>query len=357
MTLSKKEIVDLSIEIVVKIVLLAIVLYWAFLILKPFILLVIWAIIIAVTLSPLVKKLENSLHVKRSIIVSLMSFTFIMALVLPTYMLSDSIIDSSQNLAHQIKEGTLKIPAPSEEVASWPVIGEKAYEIWSGVSNNLEKTLEPFRPQIREYSAKIASAAGGVILTVLEFVAAMIIASIILSKEEMSVNVYHAISRRIMGEKGVEWAQLSALTIRSVVQGVIGIALIQSSLSLVGLIVMDVPLAPLWALIVLFLAIIQLPPIVILGPIIAYVFSIADTTPATVFAIYMVLVSASDGFLKPILLGRGVDIPMLVILLGAIGGMILSGIIGLFVGAVVLALAYKLFVTWLESEVQEELLK
>jgi len=355
--LSKKEIVSVAIETIVKVVILALVLYWAFLILKPFMMLVIWAVIIAVTLSPIVRKLESILKIKRSLVVYLMTFVMVMALVVPSYMLSDSIIATSQNLAHKIKEGSVQIPPPNENVASWPLVGEKLYTLWDGAVNNLEKTLQQFRPQIKEYGTKVASAASGVILTVLQFVASLIIAAIFLSKEEGSVKVYHAISHRLMGQKGVEWAQLSALTIRSVVQGVIGIALIQSTLSLIGMMIMDVPLAPLLALLFLFLAIIQLPLLILAAPIIAYVFSVADTTAATIFAVYMVIVSASDGFLKPLLLGRGVDIPMLVILLGAIGGMILSGIIGLFVGAVILALAYKLFTTWLESEVKDELAK
>jgi len=125
------------------------------------------------------------------------------------------------------------------------------------------------------------------------------------------------------------------------------LALIQSILASIGLIVMDVPYAGLWALLVLLLAIIQLPTILILGPIIVYVFSVAETVPAVLFMIWSILVGVSDTVLKPLFLGRGMDIPMLVILPGAIGGMNLSGIIGLFVGAVVLAVGYKLFLAWL----------
>ena len=110
--------------------------------------------------------------------------------------------------------------------------------------------------------------------------------------------------------------------------------------------------AGIWAAIVLLLAIMQLPPILILGPVAAWVFSVADPVPATIFLVYCVLVSFSDGLLKPLLLGRGVDVPMLVILLGAIGGMITAGIIGLFIGAVILALGYQLFKVWV-SEVDD----
>jgi len=114
-----------------------------------------------------------------------------------------------------------------------------------------------------------------------------------------------------------------------------------------------VPGAGLWALLVLLLAVMQLPPIIILGPVAAWVFSVADTLPAVLFLGWAIIVSASDAFLKPLFLGRGMDIPMLVILIGAIGGMIGSGIIGLFVGAVVLALSYRLFIAWLTQDATE----
>ena len=269
-------------------------------------------------------------------------------------MLSESVVTSSQKLAQELHTGSLIVPAPTENVKEWPLVGEKIYGIWNSLATNLESTLVQFQPQLKQYAGTIASTIGSSFLSILQFVASLIIAAIFLSKSEGSVNFYHSVSRRLLGEKGVEWAHLSALTIRSVVQGVIGIAIIQATLSLIGLYAIGVPFAWLWAFIVLLFVIVQLPAIIVLGPIIAYVFSYADTTPATIFAIYTVLVAASDNVLKPLLLGRGVDIPMLVILLGAIGGMILSGILGLFVGAVGLSIAYKLFTTWLEEELAVE---
>ena len=354
-SLNKKEIVSVAIEIAIKVFLLGIVLYWAFMILKPFIFLVIWAIIIAVALAPFIDKMDKRFSWSRSKIIWALVFTAVTALVVPTYFLADSMISSSQEVAQQLKEGTLAVPAPSDKVAEWPLIGKKAHALWSEASTNIEDTLRHYQPQLKEYAGKIVSAIGGALGAVFQFIVSLIIAAVFLTNSTGSVKVYQAIARRLVGEKGVEWAQLSAMTVRSVVQGILGIAIIQSGLSLVGLVAIGVPFAPLWAFGVLFLAIIQLPPILLLGPIAAYVFSYADTTPAVIFAIYAVVVSMSDAFLKPLLLGRGVDIPMLVILLGAIGGMIMSGIIGLFVGAVILALSYKLFVTWLEAEVQEEL--
>ena len=352
---NKKEIVSIAIEIAVKVFLLGIILYWAFMILKPFIVLVIWAIIIAVSLAPFIDKMDKRLPYSRSKIIWMFVFTAVMALVTPTYFLADSMISSSQDVAHQLKEGTLVVPPPSDKVAEWPLIGSKVHALWTEASTSLEDTLHHYQPQLKEFASKIVSTIGGALGSVFQFVISLIIAAIFLTNSDGSVKVYQIIARRLVGEKGTEWAQLSAMTVRSVVQGILGIALIQSGLALIGLVAIGVPFAPFWAFLVLFVAIIQLPPILILGPIAAYVFSFAETTPAVIFAIYSVVVSMSDAFLKPLLLGRGVDIPMLVILLGAIGGMIMSGVIGLFVGAVVLALAYKLFVTWLEAEVKEEL--
>lgn len=136
-------------------------------------------------------------------------------------------------------------------------------------------------------------------------------------------------------------------TIRSVALGVLGIAIIQSILGGLGMALAGVPASGLWALAILILAVIQLPPLLIMGPAAVYVFANASTVTAVIFLIWAIIVSGSDTFLKPLLLGRGVDVPMLVILLGAIGGMMMTGILGLFLGAIVLAIAYQLFVAWL----------
>jgi len=185
------------------------------------------------------------------------------------------------------------------------------------------------------------------------FIASMIIAAAFLIGSEKFTKLYEDISCRLMGERGKEWVTLSTLTIRSVVNGVIGVAVIQSFFALIGMGLMGVPLAMVWALGIMFLTIIQVPALLIIGPVIAYVFSQGSGTAEIIFTIYMLIVGASDGVLKPILMGRGVDVPMLVILIGAIGGMMLMGMIGLFVGAVIFALAYTLFGFWMNEEETE----
>jgi predicted PurR-regulated permease PerM len=355
--MTKQTINTLDIEGIIKVVILGVILYYAISVVRPFIVPVLWGIIIAITFSPLINKLQKSFPERRKRIIVIGSVLMVLVLLIPTYILSESVIDSSQELAHNLREGTIVIPPPSENVKSWPLIGEKTYTLWNGAAHDLENTILKFKPQFREYAGGIASAIASALGGILQFVISLIIAAVFLTKIEDSIEVSNAIAKKLIGDKGEEWAHLSALTIRSVVQGVIGIAIIQSVLSFIGLVLIGVPLAWFWSFVVLFFAIIQLPPLIVLGPIIAYVFSYADSTPAVIFAIYTIFVSMSDGFLKPFLLGRGVDIPMLIILIGAIGGMILSGILGLFIGAVGLALAYKLFMVWLDDNTDEELAK
>lgn len=349
----REEKVSLAIEIAVKVGIIAIVVYLSYLIAKPFMGIVVWGIIIAVAISPLVNMIEKRFGNRKKVIIGI-TVAVIAALILPTYALSGKTFETSQSILHTLKEGNITIPPPTEKVKEWPVIGKKAYAFWDDASHNLRKTLAPFSEEITSGIKSLLSSLGGLIGTVFMFIGSMIIAAVFLIASKGSIKFYKDLSCRLMGARGEEWATLSTLTIRSVVNGVIGVAVIQSFFALIGMALMGVPLSMVWAIGIMFLTIIQIPALLIIGPVIAYVFSQGSGTTEIIFAIYMILVGASDGVLKPILMGRGVDVPMLVILIGAIGGMLLMGMIGLFVGAVIFALAYTLFGFWM-NEVEEEI--
>lgn len=350
--LEREEKVTLAVEIAIKVGLLGMVIYLSYLIAKPFIGIVVWGIIIAVALSPLINSLEKRLGNRKKVIIGI-TVAVIAALLIPTYMLSGSVISESQHLVQVMQDGNVSVPPPTEKVKEWPLIGEKAYAFWDAASQNLRSTLEPFKDEIKKLTGSIFSALGSGLGTVFMFIGSMIIAAVFLLSSEGSTKFYQNIMRRLVGDKGDEWAELSTLTIRSVVTGVIGVAVIQATFALIGLVLMDIPFAVGLAVAIMFLTIIQVPALLIIGPVIAYVFSQGSGTAEIVFTIYMLLVGASDGVLKPMLMGRGVDVPMLVILIGAIGGMMLMGMIGLFIGAVIFALAYQLFGLWI-AEVREE---
>jgi predicted PurR-regulated permease PerM len=186
---------------------------------------------------------------------------------------------------------------------------------------------------------------------IVQTIFSLIIAGILMMTSEGGGKVARDTARRLAGDDGPPMVDTGIDTIRSVVKGVILVAAIQSLLSAVGMVVAGVPAAALWAALVLIVAIIQLPPILILGPIAVWVFSANDNTVIAVgFLIWSLIVSGSDSFLKPLFLGRGVKVPMLVILVGAIGGMIRAGVIGLFIGPVILAIGYQLFKAWVTDD-------
>ena len=335
------------IDVAIKLSALAIIIFWCFQIIKPFVLIVLWGGIMAVALHPLHKKLSKILKGNQKLSSTIIALVGISLIALPAINLSSSSIDSAQHIYHGIEDGTLKIPHANESVKEWPLIGEHTYQLWQSASEDLQKFAGQYSEQIKSFSASLLAMAAGIGGSILQFIVSLIIAVVFMAKSQSCHQGISALMSRLMNESGERTITTTIATIRSVATGVLGVAVIQSLLSGIGLLIADIPAAGLWALVVLMLAIAQLPPIIILGPIAAYYFSVADTTPAVIFLIFSILVSMSDAVLKPLFLGRGMDIPMLVILLGAIGGMLLSGIIGLFVGAVVLALGYQLMMDWL----------
>lgn len=350
-TMNSAEFTRNSIEAAVRLGLLLLLATWCFKIISPFIVPVAWGVIIAVAIYPLFCKLKRKLGNRNKLAATVYTILALALLITPTVMISDSMIETSAVLSERYSSGELDIPPPQEKIKEWPLIGEKTYDLWLQASENLEATLKKHKAEVKKASKLIISSAAGAAGTILQFILSIIISGILVANasgaRDTTIKFF---SRLTSAQAGKGLADLSRDTIRSVAQGVLGVAMIQAVLSALGMIVMDVPAWGLWTLLVLVVAIAQIPPIVVLGFVSAYVFSVADSTPAIIFLIYCIVVSSSDGFLKPLFLGRGMSTPMLVILLGAIGGMMMSGIIGLFIGAIVLALGYELFMAWLDHD-------
>jgi predicted PurR-regulated permease PerM len=329
-------------------------LVWSFLIIKPFVMLTLWGIIIAVALYPFFKKLSKKLGGRDKLAATIITLIGLSIIIVPSVLLVDSTVDSIHSFANKMETGTLEIAPPKDKVAEWPVIGKSLYDGWKLASENIDTALETYQPQIKKLAPKLMNSASDLAGAVFLFLVSIIIAGALFPQANAAKKASASIFATLIGKQGHGFVQLSVAIIRSVVQGILGIAAIQATLAGIGMAVAGIPGAGIWAIMVLFLAIMQLPPIIILGPVAAYAFTIMGTTPAVIFLIYSVVVSFSDTILKPLLLGRGVDVPMLVVLLGAIGGMIMSGIIGLFVGAVVLTITYKVFEALLVNDVWEE---
>jgi len=340
---------DRSIDIAIRISLAGFLVYWSFLICKPFLILILWAIIIAVAIFPLFKKFEALFGEKKKLALIVFTLFVLSILIVPSILLISSMTETAKGLAEAMQTGTLHIPPPPNNVAEWPIIGKHIFSLWNAASENLVDTLSQFKTELKIAGTWLLSTTAGAVGSVLQFTISIVIASVFIANANSQKAFLQSVFIRVAGETGKDFAEIAGATMRSVAQGVLGVAFIQAILAGIGLLLMDVPGAGLWTLGVLVLAIMQLPTILILGPIAIYVFSVAETVPAVIFLVWSLIVGLSDNFLKPLFLGRGMDIPMLIILVGAIGGMMLHGIIGLFIGAVVLAIVYKLFIKWLET--------
>jgi len=271
-------------------------------------------------------------------------------LLVPTYVLTGSSVTALKTVGTQLNSGSVTINPPNDSVAGWPLIGKQVHAVWTDATENIEATINKFEDQLKELGGAVVRFSGSMAVGVLQFVASIIIAGVFLVGAEGGRRTTLTFASSLVGDRGEALTDLAIATIRSVAKGVLGVAIIQALLSAIGLAVMDIPAAGVWAGVVLVLAIMQLPPIIVLGPIAIWFFSVAEPVPATIFLVYSLIVSVSDGFLKPLFLGRGMEIPMLVILLGAIGGMIMSGIVGLFIGAIVLAIGYQVLMAWMETD-------
>jgi len=332
-----------SIYTALRIGFLALLFVMSYLILKPFVGIVLWSIIIAVALFPLHRKFSKLLGNREKLSAALIVIIGISLLVIPSVLFTASTVESVQNITAQMETGDLSVPPPDESVKDWPIIGKSIYKTWNIASKSLTDILEMFEPQIKEMAPKLLSTATGLVVTVLLFIISLIIAAAVMVNAKAAEKTAISVFKTLAGKEGEHFAALAGATIRSVVQGVLGTAVIQTIFISIGLFLIDFPGAEVVSLIVLFVAIIQLPVLLVMIPVIVYVFSYAGTTAAVIFTVWAVLWSISDNAIKPILMGRGIDIPMLVILIGAIGGMMLGGIIGLFIGAVLLAFTYKIF--------------
>jgi predicted PurR-regulated permease PerM len=338
------------VEATIRVGLLALLVAWCFEIVQPFVVPTVWGIIIAVAAYPGYARLQSALGGRRVLAATVFTLVALVVLIVPTVLLSGTLVEGARTLATDFQEGTLRVPAPPEGVGSWPFIGEWVERFWRQASENLGAALQRVGPQLKTVGAWLLSGAAGVGVGILQFVLALVIAGALLAHAEPAERTAYALFRRLAGDRGGDFARLAEATVRSVTRGILGVALIQALLAGLGFLAVGVPAAGLWALVALLLSVIQVGVFPVVIPVLIYVFSTADTPTFVVFLIWSLFVGSIDNVLKPILLGRGVAVPMAVIFVGAIGGFLSSGIIGLFVGSVVLVLSYKLFLAWIYEE-------
>lgn len=333
---------------------------WCYDILKPFILIIVWAIVIAVALSPVYESIVKIFKGKKIMATIFLALLLISILVIPSILVTQSIYDEIHNFTETYQTKGHLIPPPGETTKDWPSFTKPIVEIWQTASEDVSKVILKYSDQLKVAGEWFFLALAGIGKGILQFIVSILIAMGLLVYSESLTSVSKSIFIKLIGKNGEHYALITVATIRNVVKGFLGVALIQSLMIGLGFFMAGVPFAGILTILCLVLATIQVGVGPIAIPVVIYMFSVTDATTATILAIWTGITLISDNILKPIFLGRGnPPAPMLVIFLGAIGGFIYNGFIGLFLGAVILTLGYKFFLSWIKiiEEENEETLE
>jgi len=329
---------------------LSLLIYFCFEIIKPFVTLLIWASVLAITLYPLHKRFTRLLKGRKWISASIITLVMFLFIIGPATMLTLATVDEFKVIKTAYDEGILHIPPPNENVKNWPLIGNALFEQWTDASTSItifiSKNMETIKPIGLKLLDLLSSVGMGILLLMGSFLVAGIM--MVYGKEGAELaNIFFA---RLVGKRGEAMEKSVAITVRNVAKGVIGVAFIQGMMAGIGLVIAGVPLAGLWALLGMIFCIIQIGMMPVSIGVIIFIWSSADTTTAVLLTIWMLFIGIIDNILKPLLMGLGAPAPMLVVFMGTIGGFIYNGFIGLFTGAIILTLGYQLAIGWLKPE-------
>jgi predicted PurR-regulated permease PerM len=264
----------------------------------------------------------------------------------PATWLGIGLVDGLRNISDELTTGDIAIPSPPEGVRNWPLVGVPLHDLWKKASENLAVAIRELAPHLKPMAGTILAIAGSAGTGTLKFLASVVIAGFLLPSGPRIVASVRTMLTRIVPRQGADFLALAGATIRTVAQGVIGVAVLQSLLAGIGLKIAGVPHAGVLAFAVLVLGIVQIGSAPIFLPVIIWVWTAKDMGSAILITIYLVLVGFSDNALKPLLMGRGLSTPVLVIFMGVLGGTLAHGIVGLFVGPIILAVAWDLLMAW-----------
>jgi predicted PurR-regulated permease PerM len=337
-----------AVDAVIRISLLALLVYWCLTVIGPFLTVALWSAILTVALYPLFDWMAYILGSRR-LAATLITLLSLMIVVGPVTWLGFGLIGGVEVAVRGFDSDLWTIPLPPESVKGWPLIGGQVHQIWERLATDTKTILFEIMPRLKPLGGKLVEIAGTVVFGLLEFVASIIIAGFLYSPGVQLARLLEAFLRRIFGDRSEEMLKLAGSTIRNVSRGVVGIALVQSFLAGAGFLVAGVPGAGFLTLVALVLGIVQIGPSILLLPIVVWSWTTMQPTTAALFTAYMIPVGLVDNIFRPMVMARGLATPMPVILVGVIGGTIAFGISGLFLGPIVLSVAWALAAAWVES--------
>ncbi len=345
-SVEEDRLTSIAIDLATRLIVIGLMVAWCFVLLRPFIAVILWGIILAIALYPVFLTLKRWLGGRSKTASILLTLVGVIVILGPVSVMATSFVTNMQDFISNLSAGTVKVPPPPEGIADWPVIGDPISGIWSMASSNLEGVLTKYSSQVASVATFVLSLAADAGLTSLQFILAFIIAGVLMPNADPLGGGLTRFANRLTPTRGAEFVELARATVRNVARGVIGISALQTLLLGIGFVVAGIPLSGLLTLLCLFLAIIQIGPGIIVILAIVYAWMDMSTLTAVLFTAYMIPATLIDNVLRPIVMSRGLPVPMVVIFLGVIGGTLAHGLIGLFIGPVILAFGYVLALTW-----------
>jgi predicted PurR-regulated permease PerM len=337
------------IDLAIRLAVLGLLLYLAFILVRPFLTIAIWSVILAVALYPTYERIVRLTGGWRKLAAALLTLLSLLILIGPVAWLVLGLIDSIRGVTDQLDLSTLAVPAPPETVKGWPLVGETIYQFWELASTNLQAAWAKIAPQLKSVGTTLLATAADAGLGTLHFLVGIVAAGFLFAPAPALTDAVTRFSRRLAPGRGESFVDIAVATTRAVARGVIGVSVLQALLIGVGLVVAGIPAASLITSIALIFGILQIGPTLVVLPVIVWVWMTRDTSVALLFTAYMVPVNLIDNLLRPLVMGRGLDTPIVVILVGLIGGTISLGLTGLFLGPIILAVIWELLVAWIKD--------
>ncbi len=343
-----------NIDGIIRLILIGLIVIWSVTILLPFVSIIIWAVVIAISIYPAFVWVSVKVNDRQGLAAAIVMLLLLMMILIPIAIALPGFADSVRSLAAEFREGTLAAPEPSVKVKNWPLVGVPLYEVWNQAANNFAALFAEYKPQLKSMGVDVLGLIAAVGFFIVQFFIATIVAGVMLAHHEGGTKLAKKLAARVVPDSSQRYLALIENTVRGVTNGVIGVALVQAILAGIGFAVIGIPAAAFWAFCCLVLATLQITISIIVIPIALYVFSNHELLPAILFVAWNIPIVTLDNILKPFLMRIGVDAPMLVIFFGAIGGFISFGLLGLFLGAVILVIAYDLLMAWLGDQADRE---
>jgi predicted PurR-regulated permease PerM len=341
---------DDIVQFVIRLGLLGLLILWTFLIIQPFIPILTWSAVLAVAFHPVFAWLAKRLGGRPRIASAVLTLVMLGVVIGPAAWLGLSAVEGIKDVAGQIGSGDLALQAPPEQIKSWPLVGPQLYELWGLAYTNIRAVLREVAPYLKPLGGMMLSFAGNTGIGMLQFLLSVFVAGFLFPYGAQLVAALRGFLVRIVPGQSEHFLELAGATIRAVAQGVIGVAIVQALLAGIGFKFAAIPSAGLLAVFVLLLSIVQIGPTIILVPVVIWIWMDKDVTMAFLLTVYLVVVGLLDNVLKPLVMGRGLTTPTLVILVGVIGGTLAHGIIGLFIGPIILSVAWELAAAWVRID-------